>query len=140
MSPDAVVKSLEFQYNDAISSIKVNLTEGTCSPTFQSSGGTAQFPMGPSDHEHPKTLMLDPAICAQIRYIKAGESGDCLQQIYFLDAKRNEIASYDPYGLGSKRGREIELRPNEELVGVYGAVSERCNWLTSFGFMTKIKG
>ena len=126
MSSNARLQSLEFGYHDAISSVRCTLSDTNSSPVFAHKGTL---------HESPKTIAFNAN--NPVRYIRASETRDCVQQIYFLDQHKNVIDGYDPFSIGNF-GREIELRTSEEIVGVYGVVDKR-DWLTSFGFITKMR-
>ena len=60
-------------------------------------------------------------------------------EMYFEDAQGKVVASYNGPGKGGAF-RKISLRPNEELIGVYGTYrKDQYNFLSRFGFIVKVK-
>ena len=132
MSAHSRLTSLDFKYNDAISSISCTMSDSSASPVFESQSSRAE-------HEHPKRISFDSTGVKQVRFICGSMSHDCVQLLYFLDSDRKTIASYDPYQIGlAGAQKEVELRETEELIGIYG-VSCKCDWLSSLGFLTKAR-
>ena len=127
MNPDVSIKSIEFQTDLALSSVKVNLSNGQSSPVFENSDH--------HPHHFAKTITFDPN--TPIRAVSARDIKDYTGNIKFLDSRENELYSYNP---GSWRSKTVthQIAENEELIGVYG-VKDKEAYLTSFGFIVKVK-
>ena len=115
MQPDVLIKSIEFKVGGknwlAISSVRVNLSNGESSPIFEK-----------SDHTHYDPLTVNFDANTRIRTIEAGGDdryGGWAGAIKFMDSSGEVVYVYDP-NVGTEPTTTYQIGENEELIGVYG--------------------
>ena len=126
---DVKLESINFastNYN-SLSSVECTLTNGE-SECFESD----------TDWYHLKEKSIDFKGKPRIRAVSATRGNDFTTNIAFWDANDNEIARYNPGNDNDKYSEKYELKENQELIGIYG-VQDKCYWLTSFGFLIKVR-
>jgi len=64
------------------------------------------------------------------------DTGSYTYRIRFIDDAGNEVYAYNPSNT-LVQTTSIQLRDNEELIGVYG-VKDKWSWFSSFGFIVKV--
>ena len=131
MIPNVSLKSIEFKkYHDegaAMSSVRVNLSNGYSSPVFENVYWT--------EHSNHETITFDPS--TPIREVAAHDGKYWAGNIHFRDSEGKDISVYNPSN-DTHQTTEYRFGDNEELIGVYG-IKDKRSYFSSFGFIVKVK-
>ena len=57
--------------------------------------------------------------------------------VWLFDENGTQVAQYNPWDWDVYQGELVELRENEEIIGVYG-VKDKVDWFSNFGFIAKV--
>ena len=63
---------------------------------------------------------------------------DRISILRFFDKQGDQIDCYSPHN-SEKVGPIHEIADNEELIGVYGVRNKNSEWLSTFGYIVKVK-
>ena len=89
------------------------------------------------NHMNAKTIVFPED--RPIRAVQAWGGSNFTRRLTFLDAENEEIDFYEPSVFHFERDGPLhELEEGESLIGFYGEISDRRDYFTSFGFITKI--
>lgn len=113
-----------------MSSARVNLSNGESSPAFENSDHAQQ-----ANHE---TISFDPNIpISAVAALDISHDTGSLYRLRFMDSAGNEVYAYNPSNT-TVPTTTYQIGKNEELIGIYG-VKDKSEWLSSFGFIVKLK-
>ena len=124
------LKSIEFKnVNGIISSARCKYSDDTLSPLIEK---TIEFR---DLHRNKETVVFPKGI----RKVVAASNANPWTHVSvqeFYDEDNKKVAEYNPIGHKFPE-RELLLRENESLFGIYGVLGKQ-NWFTTFGYIIKV--